>query len=89
MFSDGLGLLMALDALEHRPTEIGIAGYPEGHPRIPRTRLMASLLEKQTFGDHVTTQRCFDAVTTIAGISEVRENGVNRDEAEEGVQPGG
>jgi hypothetical protein len=23
MFSDGLGLLMALDALEHRPTGIG------------------------------------------------------------------
>jgi 5,10-methylenetetrahydrofolate reductase len=50
---------------------------------------MASLLEKQTLGDHVTTQRCFDAVATIAWISEVRENGVNRDEAEEGVQPGG
>jgi len=40
---------------------------------------MASLLENQTFADYVTTQRCFDAVATIAWVSEVRDNGVKSD----------
>lgn len=74
--ADGLGLLMALRSVEHPPTEIGIPGYPEGHPQISRTRLMAALLEKQAFADYVTTQMCFDAASTIDWIDEIRAEGV-------------
>jgi len=73
---DGLALLTALRGLEDGPTEIGIPGYPEGHPQVPQSRLMTSLLEKQPLADYVTTQMCFDAETTIAWISEIRANGV-------------
>jgi len=75
-FPDAAALLMALRSLDHGPTKIGIAGYPEGHPRIPHTRLMASLLEKQLAADYVTTQMCFDAAATTAWIHEIRRNGV-------------
>lgn len=75
-FPDAAALLMALRSLDHGPTEIGIAGYPEGHPQIPNTRLMASLLEKQAFADYVTTQMCFDAAATTAWIRRIRHNGV-------------
>ena len=74
--ADGLGLLTALRSLEHRPTEIGVPGYPEGHPQISRTRLMTALLEKQAFADYITTQMCFDAAATIEWIDEIRAEGV-------------
>jgi len=75
-FQNGLALLTALRSLEHGPTEIGIPGYPEGQPQIPKSRLVASLSEKQALADYVTTQMCFDAERTIAWISDIRANGV-------------
>jgi len=75
-FPGAAALLMALRSLDHGPTELGIAGYPEGHPRIPDARLMASLLEKQLDADYVTTQMCFDAAATTAWIHEIRRSGV-------------
>ena len=60
-FPDGLSLLRALAELGHPFTEVGIPGYPEGHPTIPDDRLLASLAEKQPFATSMTTQLCFDA----------------------------
>src|ERR1700690_2312989 len=48
-FPDGLSLLRALAELGHPFTEVGIPGYPEGHPTIPDDRLLAGLAEKQPF----------------------------------------
>ena len=60
-FPDGLSLLRALADLGHPFTEVGIPGYPEGHPTIPDDRLLAALAEKQEFATSITTQLCFDA----------------------------
>jgi methylenetetrahydrofolate reductase (NADPH) len=60
-FPDGLSLLRALAELGHPFTEVGIPGYPEGHPTIPDDRLLAALAEKQPFATSITTQLCFDA----------------------------
>jgi methylenetetrahydrofolate reductase (NADPH) len=60
-FPDGLSLLRALADLGHPFTEVGIPGYPEGHPTIPDDRLLAALAEKQQFATSITTQLCFDA----------------------------
>ena len=48
-FPDGLSLLRAIAELGHPFTEVGIPGYPEGHPTIPDDRLLAALAEKQPF----------------------------------------
>ncbi|MGH2465243.1 MAG: methylenetetrahydrofolate reductase [Candidatus Limnocylindrales bacterium] len=60
-YPDGLSLLRALADLDHPFSEIGIPGYPEGHPTIPEERLLAALAEKQPFATSITTQLCFDA----------------------------
>ena len=60
-FPDGLSLLRALAELGHPFTEVGIPGYPEGHPTIPADRLLASLADKQPFATSITTQLCFNA----------------------------
>jgi methylenetetrahydrofolate reductase (NADPH) len=60
-YRDGLSLLRALAELGHPFTEVGIPGYPEGHPTIPDDRLLAALAEKQPFATSMTTQLCFDA----------------------------
>ena len=46
--------------LGHPFTEIGIPGYPQGHPTIPDDRLLAALADKQPFATSMTTQLCFD-----------------------------
>ena len=73
---DALALLRALENLGHSYERIGVAGYPEGHPKIPSDRLDASLLEKQRFASYVTTQMTFDAEAVGGWIRHVRAAGV-------------
>jgi methylenetetrahydrofolate reductase (NADPH) len=73
---DALSMLRAMDELGHPFGSIGVAGYPEGHPSIPDERLLSSLLEKQRFADHVTTQMTFDGGAIAAWIATVRGAGV-------------
>jgi methylenetetrahydrofolate reductase (NADPH) len=59
-----------------RPSEVGIAGYPEGHPLIDSGKLADALKEKSALADYVTTQLCFDPEPILAWIRETRERGV-------------
>jgi len=76
IYSDGLALLEELHSLPNGPSQIGIPGYPEGHPKIPTAGLMDSLLEKQRFAHYVTTQMCFDPAVIADWIREIRAAGV-------------
>jgi len=58
------------------PRTIGIGGYPEGHPKIDPSTLMAALVEKSEFADYVTTQLCFDPDAVIRWTDHVRRCGV-------------
>ena len=55
-----------------RPRQIGIAGYPEGHPLIDDATLAKALLEKSALADYVVTQLCFSAarvsLPVVAGV---------------------
>jgi methylenetetrahydrofolate reductase (NADPH) len=80
-------LRSALDLIDggllqrHGIREIGIAGYPEGHPRIPRYDLDRALADKIAAADatgmrvHIVTQFCFDAAAIIDWIRRVRDFG--------------
>jgi len=59
-YPDGLALLRAMADLGSHLVEIGIPGYPEGHPDITDDRLLAALAAKQPYAHYVTTQLCFD-----------------------------
>lgn len=75
-FHNGLDLLRALADLGHSLEEIGVPGYPEGHPNIPDHLLMTALLEKQQYAQSVTTQMAFDPKAVAAWIARIRSEGV-------------
>jgi methylenetetrahydrofolate reductase (NADH) len=62
--------------------EIGLAGYPQGHPRISAQDLDRALIEKinaaETIGlsSHIVTQFCFDPSAMIAWLEKLRDFGV-------------
>ncbi len=59
-YPDALSLLRYIAAAGDVFDEIGIAGYPEGHPHIPAPVLREALREKAPFATYVINQLCFD-----------------------------
>jgi methylenetetrahydrofolate reductase (NADPH) len=64
-------------------SEIGIAGYPEGHPNISEDVLRVALREKLEAAErsglkaHIVTQFCFDAWPVVTWLRALRASGVN------------
>lgn len=75
-WSSAVDLLPVICEHPQRPAEIGIAGYPEGHPLIDSDTLARVLEQKSAFAGYITTQLCFDAQALVAWIRETRERGV-------------
>lgn len=75
-WSSAVDLLPVIAEHPQRPSEIGIAGYPEGHPRIDDGTLADVLHTKSALADYVTTQLCFDPDAVLAWLRETRERGV-------------
>jgi methylenetetrahydrofolate reductase (NADPH) len=80
------GALEAIDSglmSRHGIVEIGISGYPDGHPRIAShelDRLLAAKLEaaQQTgLSVQIVTQFCLDAVPLIAWLRKLRDHGID------------
>jgi methylenetetrahydrofolate reductase (NADPH) len=59
-----------------RPETIGIAGYPEDHPRISLEELDRALREKSRLADYVVTQMCFDPEALRNWIVRQRDQGM-------------
>lgn len=74
---DALSLLRAIH--EHGRTfpEIGIAGYPQGHPAIDSAALATAVREKVPLVTYVSTQMCFDGRDTAAWINATRAAGID------------
>ena len=68
----------------HGIIEIGIAGYPDGHPRIPQQDLDRALVDKiqaaETTGIsvHIVTQFCFDAAAIVHWVTRLRDFGIEQ-----------
>lgn len=75
-FRDGLSLLRAMAEAGHGLREIGVPGYPQGHPDIPDDRLLQALVDKQPFVHYLTTQLCFDARAIASWIAARRAAGM-------------
>jgi methylenetetrahydrofolate reductase (NADPH) len=64
--------------------EIGIAGYPEGHPRVAATeidRALAAKIEAAAatgLGVHIVTQFAFAAEPIVAYVARLRERGIEQ-----------
>src|SRR5262245_54295812 len=66
----------------HGIREIGIAGYPEGHPRISQQDLDRALIDKVAAAEatgikvHIVTQFAFDASAILRWIARLRDFGL-------------
>jgi len=66
----------------HGIGEIGIAGYPDGHPRLSENELERALTDKIAIAAqlglsvHIVTQFCFDPKPIVAWIARLRDFGV-------------
>lgn len=82
-YASGLDVLRTGLLREHQVAEVGIPGYPEGHPAIGDDALAGALRAKageiaaQGLRGSITTQFSFDADAVIAWIEGVREDGVD------------
>jgi methylenetetrahydrofolate reductase (NADPH) len=75
-WSSAVELLPVIDRHPRRPTAIGVAGYPEGHPLIDPVTLADVLERKSALADYATTQLCFDPEAVLAWIRGTRDRGV-------------
>jgi methylenetetrahydrofolate reductase (NADPH) len=75
-YTSAFQLLDAMSQLEHGIKEVGIGGYPEGHPLIDDEELERALLDKQPFASYIVTQICFDAGAILGWISYIRRRGI-------------
>ena len=81
-FADALAIVRDGALREAGIEEIGITGYPEGHPRIDTDRLATAMTDKiaaateQGLRVHIVTQFAFAADPIVGWIRRVRESGV-------------
>jgi methylenetetrahydrofolate reductase (NADH) len=75
-FSDALALLGAMEEMGHGLTEIGVAGYPEGHHIVDGPTIARALEDKAPFASYVTTQMCFAPKVTSHWVRKLRAGGI-------------
>lgn len=75
-YLDAFSLLRDMADLGHPFREVGITGYPEGHPAIPDAALRQAMYDKQPFATYIVTQMCFDAGAIVGWIGDLRTDGV-------------
>jgi methylenetetrahydrofolate reductase (NADPH) len=75
-YFDALTVLGDMADLGHPFLEVGITGYPEGHPAIPGDRLRQAMLDKQAHATHIVTQMCFNPRAIVDWVTRVRAAGV-------------
>ncbi|SDS61213.1 methylenetetrahydrofolate reductase (NADPH) [Microlunatus soli] len=74
-FGSALDLLSAMRTIGHRFT-IGIAGYPEPHPRIADDLTIQAMWDKRREASYIVSQLCFDPKLLTSWIRRVRRRGV-------------
>ncbi len=68
----------------HGIREIGVAGYPDGHPRLSQQELDRALADKVAAAEavgiavHIVTQFCFEAATIVKWIDRLRAFGLEQ-----------
>lgn len=75
-YSKALELLRDIADFDHRFTEIGIAGHPEGHPAVRNDVLIDEMRQKQQYSDYIVTQMCFNAEILGNWVRDVRGEGI-------------
>jgi methylenetetrahydrofolate reductase (NADPH) len=81
-YEDALAIIRSGLLNKYGVKQVGIAGYPEGHPDIPREKLAAALRDKARalaelgMACEITTQFGFDAEAVLTWLKDIRSQGV-------------
>jgi methylenetetrahydrofolate reductase (NADPH) len=75
-FPDAMSLLVDMADVGHPFREVGVAGYPEGHPDIPDAILTQALVDKQPYASYLVTQMCFRPDSIVRWVGRIRAAGV-------------
>jgi len=76
-YTDSLQVLKDMAEIGHNIKDTGVAAYPEGHPFVSDQQLMWYLKEKQQFASYLVTQMCFDPLTLVNWLKDIRKAGIN------------
>ena len=76
-FDSAYSLLSTMDELGIEFDDVGITGYPEGHPFLSEETLAESMDRKRPYATYVATQLCYDPETVVEWIRGVRGRGVD------------
>lgn len=74
-FFDGLALLTTMDRMGHSLGEIGVPGYPEGHPSIGDDAIAQALEDKSPYASYITSQMSFDPDAINRWVAGLRDSG--------------
>ncbi len=75
-FTSSYELLVAMDEMGIEFDDIGITGYPEGHPIISDQELEEALEAKRPYATYIATQICYNPSTILSWIEDIRADGV-------------
>ncbi|TCJ11885.1 5,10-methylenetetrahydrofolate reductase [Rubrobacter taiwanensis] len=75
-FEGSAELLRAMHELGHCFEEVGIAGYPEGHPFIGDEDLSRAMEKKAPYATYIVSQICFDAELITGWAWRVKRRGI-------------
>jgi methylenetetrahydrofolate reductase (NADPH) len=75
-YGEAAEILQDLGEFDHGLSRLGIACYPEGHPKIGDDALFDALLRKQECADYMVSQLCFDAPALVGWLRSARDRGV-------------
>lgn len=70
-------VLHALQNIDHGLQRIGVACYPEGHPKITDEALLDALRSKQPYGAYMVSQLCFNPDALVSWLRRVRGLGID------------
>lgn len=82
-YASALDVLETGATVEHGVASIGVAGYPEGHPRVVDSVLWGVLARKQAFAErtgtrvHIVTQFGFDSGAATAWARDAARRGID------------
>jgi methylenetetrahydrofolate reductase (NADPH) len=75
-YDSALQVLQALQHIDHGLTRIGVASYPEGHPKISDAALAEALSAKQPYAAYMVSQLCFSSGVLVSWLRRVRGQGI-------------
>jgi len=75
-YDSSLQVLAALQHIDHGLRRIGVACYPEGHPKISDAALVQALRDKQPFAAYMVSQLCFSPEVLVSWLRLVRGQGI-------------